>query len=225
MNLPQPSLKTIATTAVACIGLLLVGNYILNKFFNVMLQKLVPFIQRWEGGLSRDPNDSAAKAPAPWTYNGKNGWHTNKGITFATFQTHASRLGYKITPENFFLMPDALWLRILKHGYMAQWNLDRIAHLPRIQAVIITWSWGSGVGGATTRLSRFLKDETGIDPKNSRTDIIERLKNKINPLNELEWFHKLCDRRLADYKKMPTWGVHGKGWTRRLNDFRKTFGG
>jgi len=223
MNIPQPTIKTIAITACASIVAMIAGNYILNKYFNIMLKKLAPFIQRWEGGLSRDPKDTASKAPAPWTYKGVNGWHTNKGVTFATFQSLASKLNYKITPENFFFMPDDLWLKILKNGYMKPWNLEPINHLPRIQAVIITWSWGSGVGGATTRLQKFLKDETGKNI-NGRNQIIQTLKNNINTFNELDWFHKLCDRRLADYKKMPTWNQHGKGWTNRLNDFRKTFG-
>jgi len=223
MKLPQPNLKTIAITASACIGAVVVGNYILNRYFNVMLLKLAPFIQRWEGGLSRDPNDSASKAPAPWAYKGQTGWHTNKGITYTTFLSNANKIGYKPTAENFFLMPDALWLKILKIGYMKPWNLEPLSHLPRIQAVIITWSWGSGVTGATTRLARFLKAETGKNIT-TRTEIVETLKNKVTQLNETAWFHKLCDRRLEDYKKMPTWNAHGRGWTRRLNDFRETFG-
>ncbi len=190
-----------------------------------MLQRLASFIKKWEGGLSRDPNDSASRTPAPWSYRGKTGWHTNKGVTYATFKRYAPSLGYEVTPENFFSMPDPLWLGILKKGFMKSWPLHKIDHLPRIQAVIITWAWGSGNSGAESRLARFQREEMGIKDSNiTKAEIVDNFKKRVNILNEKYWFHKLCDRRLQDFKKMRSWPVHGRGWTRRLNDFRKTFG-
>lgn len=57
---------------VVSIVVVFIGQYLLNKFLNAMLlSKLVPFIQEQEGGLSRDPNDTASSNPAPWSYNGK----------------------------------------------------------------------------------------------------------------------------------------------------------
>lgn len=198
-----------------------------NKYFNInamLLKKLVPYIDKWEGGLSRDPNDTASKNPAPWTYNGKTGWHTNKGITYTTFIGNASRLGYDPTAENFFLMPDALWLKILNGAYMKAFPLEQINHLPRIQAVIITWAWGSGVSGAEKRLANFQREEMGIVDSNiTPAEIVANFKAKINTANEREWFHKLCDRREADFRKMATFNVHGNGWINRLNYFRNLF--
>lgn len=202
-----------------------IGQYLLNRYLNAMLlEKLVPFIKKWEGGLSRNQNDEASAHPAPWTYQGKTGWHTNKGITYTTFVSLAPKLGYAVTPENFFQMPDALWLKILKEGYVKGFPIDKIAHLPRIQAVIITWAWGSGISSATTRLANFQREVMGINDSNiTREEIVNNFKAKINPANEREWFLKLCDRRLADFKKMPTWSANGVGWTNRLNDFIQQF--
>ena len=112
------------------VGVIIGGQYLINKFTNAMLlSKLVPFMKKWEGGLSRATTDTASSNPAPWTYKGQSGWHTNKGITYATFISNASRLGYAPTAENFFLMPDALWLKILTGAYINAFPLDEIAGL------------------------------------------------------------------------------------------------
>lgn len=210
---------------VVSIVVVFIGQYLLNKFLNAMLlSKLVPFIQEQEGGLSRDPNDTASINPAPWSYNGKTGWHTNKGITYTTFKSNASKLGYEASADNFFKMPDTIWLKILTEVYMKAFPLSKISHLPRIQAVIITWAWGSGTGGAERYLANFQRQKMGVVDNNiTPTEIVENFKRKINPLNEREWFNALCDRRLEDFKKMPTWAIHGNGWTKRLNKFRQLF--
>lgn len=207
------------------VSFIVIVQYLLNKYLNIMLiSKLKPFITKWEGGLSRDPNDTASSYPAPWEYQGKTGWHTNKGITYKTFVGNAKRIGYAASKENFFNMPDELWLKILKEAYVKAFPIEKIAHLPRVQAVIITWAWGSGVSGAETRLARFQREEMGIKDANiTPEEIVKNFRNKITPVNELEWFNKLCDRRLSDFQKMPTWNAHGRGWTRRLTDFKNTF--
>ena len=47
----------------------------------------VAFTKKWEGGLSRDVSDSASKNPCPTPFNGKSGWHTNVGITYAVWRS------------------------------------------------------------------------------------------------------------------------------------------
>lgn len=215
------------TAVMLCVTLLVVfaGQFLINKILNVMLLgKLTPFLLKYEGGLSRDPLDDASSHPAPWTWKGVSGWHTNKGVTYSAFVSLAPKCGYAITPENFFLMPNDIWLKILKEGYMKPYPLDKISHLPRIQAVIITWAWGSGVSGSETYLARFQREVMGINDSNiTPSEIVDNFKKRINPINELEWFNKLCDRRSADFKKMKTYYKHGNGWETRLNAFRKLF--
>lgn len=215
------------TAVMLCVTLLVVfaGQFLINKILNVMLLgKLTPFLLQYEGGLSRDPLDAASSHPAPWTWKGVSGWHTNKGVTYSAFVALAPKCGYAITPENFFLMPNDIWLKILKEGYMKPYPLDKISHLPRIQAVIITWAWGSGVSGSETYLARFQREVMGINDSNiTPSEIVDNFKKRINPVNELEWFNKLCDRRSADFKKMNTYYKHGNGWETRLIAFRKLF--
>ena len=190
-----------------------------------MLQRLIPFIGKWEGGLSHAKTDTASSYPAPWTYKGRSDWHTNRGITYATFVSLSSKLGYAVTPNNFFNMSNALWLKILKGGFLAPYPLGRIKHLPRIQAVIITWAWGSGLGGSEVRLANFQRDQMRIvDGNITKTEIVENFRSKIKRVNELKWFHRLCDRREADFRRMSTFPKNGKGWLRRLDEFRTVFG-
>ena len=56
-------------------------------------KKIMPFVRKWEGGLSNNKSDNASKNPSPCEYNGKKGWHTNKGVTWTTFKGSAN-LGY-----------------------------------------------------------------------------------------------------------------------------------
>lgn len=219
------TLQIALVISVTALIVVFVGQYALNKIFsNMLISKLEPFIKRWEGKRSRDPKDSAASDPAPWAFQGLTGWHTVMGITYTAFKTTAPKVGYAVTAENFFNMPNDLWFKILEHGYMKPFPLSKISHLPRIQAVIITWAWGSGVGGTEKYLANFQRQVMGIQDSNiTPTEIVENFKKRINPLNEKEWFLKLCDRRAQDFSKMATYSVHGKGWINRLNDFRKTF--
>lgn len=181
-------------------------------------------MKKWEGGLSRDPNDRASSHPAPWSYKGQKGWHTNKGVTYAVFKANAARLGYANTADNFFTMPDHIWGKILKNVFMSAFPLSEIDHLPRIQAVIITWAWGSGNSGAESRLARFQREEMGIKDSNiTKTEIVRNFAKRITPANERQWFLKLCKRREADFKKMPTFSAHGTGWLRRLENFKQLF--
>ena len=190
---------------------------------NMMLEKLVPFMLKFEGGLSRDPSDTASRNPSPWTYKGKTGWHTNKGVTYSSFVGLAKKVGYIPNSKNFFEMPDTIWMGILREGYMKPYPLDIIDHLPRVQAVIITWAWGSGVGGAKWRLARFQKEKMDVTRTSTYLDIVSNFDKQITVLNEREWFNKLCDQREKDFRKMKTFPVHGRGWLRRLAEFRTLF--
>lgn len=51
------------------------------------LQTYIDFTKRWEGGLSRDTNDSASSYPCPTPHNGKSGYHTNIGITYKVWHS------------------------------------------------------------------------------------------------------------------------------------------
>jgi len=210
----------IATAVFVWISVLIYARMTKELF----ISKIVAYIQRMEGGLGRGTADNASSYPAPWSYKGLTGWHTNKGVTFRTFEANAKKLGYEVTPKNFFEMPDIIWWKIFQSAFLNQWNLDEIDHLPRIKAVIITWAWNSGNGGTERLLANFQREKMGVVDSNiTKVEIIQNFKKKVTPANEIEWFDKLCARRKEDYSKMSDFGTYGRGWYNAVDKLIKEF--
>lgn len=173
-----------------------------------------PFIQKWEGGLSRHSADNASAHPAPWPHNGVTGWHTNKGVTYAAFVGLAPKSGYAITPENFFTMPPKIWDAIFKVGYWDPWHLDNL----RSQAIadfIANASWGSGLTGSFNTIKKYLASKN--IPVTTREQAVNEL-NKLSVLNEKAVFTDLINWRNNFLKSLSDFGVYGKGWLNRSND-------
>ena len=63
---------------------------------------IINFIKAKEGGLSSATTDTASRNPSNCG-NGSNGkpYHTNKGVTWSTFKSLSSKLGYSATCDNF----------------------------------------------------------------------------------------------------------------------------
>lgn len=187
--------------------------------------KLAHFFLVWEGGLSKDPNDSAAKFPCPTLYKGFK-WHTNKGVTYATWKNVFGE--YKNL--RFLEMNDEDWTAIMKHNY---WDAVKGDQMPFQCAadVLTSWAWGSGVGTAIKQAQRMLNKHFGanlvcdgkIGPKT-----IEAIA-KVDPV---EFFQKACETResffryISDEKNGAAYKANAKflkGWLNRLSSFKKTF--
>ena len=102
-----------------------------------------PLLAGHEGGISRNPNDNAAAVPAP----GTNGAHTNKGVTWTTFVSHASKLHYEATPMLFLQMPDAIVKQIAKMTYWNPLKLDEI-NTNKKAYILFDFSFNSGPSNA-----------------------------------------------------------------------------
>lgn len=181
------------------------------------LQKAIPYIRKAEGGLSRATTDTASKNPAPFSYQGKTGWHTNKGITWGTFSTLAPKLGYEASANNFFTMPDSIWEKIYKDGY---WNPMMAGNIvsDAIAVAIVDYAWAFGVSGATTRLKKWVKSTFGITA-NTMADVV----NAINKQpDESDTFNKLIIHRKAAFAALNQ-PANEKGWFSRM-DTLKDFG-
>lgn len=172
----------------------------------------IPFHQAWEGGLSRDKNDTASRNPAPWFYKNYNDWHTNKGITFTTFISNASKIGYEPSAENFFTMPNEIWGRIFKLIYWDGLKLDDVKS-DAIASALSNWSWGSGVGGAMALLKKYLS---------LKGYTVTNASQAAQALNELSFkegeekiFRELIATREAFFKGLNQ-PANLKGWLNRL---------
>lgn len=181
---------------------------------------IVPFTKKWEAGLSRAKTDSASNNPAPYSWKDpkdgviKTGWHTNKGVTWGTFKGSASKLGYEITANNFFLMPDAIWLKIAKLLYWDVLGLDNCKS-DAVAIVMFSWQWGSGYAWRT-RVQTYLKSKNIVWDKTTK-----QIANKLNLLIEKQGEQKTFTE-LIEQKRQYLVGLNQpanlKGWLNRLND-------
>jgi lysozyme family protein len=172
---------------------------------------IIPFTKAWEGGLSRATTDKASANPAPWLLNGIGGYHTNRGITFSTFQTWAPKFGYAVTPENFFQMPDDLWLKIFKGVYWDGLLLDQVRS-EAVAAALSQWEWGSGDYGAGESLRKYLATK-GITARTDQQQVDAI--NKLSFMNEEKIFRELIDWRAAFFKGLNQ-PANLQGWLNRL---------
>lgn len=161
-------------------------------------KKIIPLILKYEGGLSKDIRDSASRNPAPWPYKGSLGWHTNKGVTFSAFNNLASKLGYQVTPDNFFNMPSEIWEKIFKNGYWDAFGLDNM-NSEAIAGFIANATWGSGAGGAFKLLKAYLATQ-GVNV-NTSAEITPAF-NKLSDKDEAKIFEDLIKVREAFFRSL-----------------------
>lgn len=180
--------------------------------------KAVAHTKKWEGGLSRNPNDSASVNPCPTPYNGKTGWHTNEGVTYAVWRKHMG----KNRDQEFFEMSDENWLKFYMIYYKGvkgdSFKSDAIA------LFLTQIGWGSGTGkrpGETIqRALNSLGFNLKVDGKIGPATIAA-----ANEANERELFDAMITFRVKFFQSIAKGknAVFLKGWLNRLEDFRKTF--
>ncbi len=185
-------------------------------------RNIVPFIRKSEGGLSSNPKDNASKNPS--SCGNKDGYpiHTNKGITWATFQGLASKGGYSASCDNFINMPDSVWYKVYKTGFWDVVQGDKIQN-QAIANTFVEMIWGSGLGSVSkgTGMIGWLNSFFNKNYNKNLTSISQMV-DFVNQLDNQgrtpELFEKLNDFRASKYKSLnqPTFT---KGWLNRLNAF------
>jgi hypothetical protein len=185
--------------------------------------KIVSFIKTKEGGLSSATTDTASNSPSNCG-KGSNGkpYHTNKGITWSTFKSLSSKLGYSATCDNFIKMPDDIWGKIYKYGFWNPMQGDRIQN-QAIANTFVEMAWGSGVGsntstkGAIPYLKNFFKSKYNKSFSNI-TQIVDYVNELDNNGQTPELFEKLYDFRKSLYTSFNQ-PSNLKGWINRLDAF------
>ena len=189
----------------------------------------IGFIKKWEGGLSNDPRDiNPASHPAPCVYMGQTGWHTNKGITYQTFESNAKKLGYAASCENFFQMPDHIWVKIYKVSFWDKFLLDGY-HSQAIADLIVSLAWGSGIGGAYKQTAKFLNNNFGTNfPTNSGGYSIEnakKIREVFRRITRTAQSEKRVHQKFIQHYRQFYISLNNptyiKGWLRRVNELNE----
>lgn len=178
------------------------------------------YIKRWEGGLSKDPRDQAAKDPVP----DGSGNHTNIGVTWTVFKSMGPVLGYTPTPKLFYAMPSNIWLGIYKRGF---WDLvqgDKI-HSQAIAELCADWVWGSG-GFAVSLIQKALNKLGATPPLPGSYTFgpltLKAVNDLIKKKGEKVVFEALFNARkqfLLNLAANPAYSAFGAGWQNRMKDF------
>lgn len=172
-------------------------------------KQVIPQIKKFEGGLSKAETDSARFYPVP----DGSGFHTNKGVTWKTFESLAPYLGYEASAANFYRMPDAIWYKIFKKGYWDQIGGDKIKS-QAIANTLADFAWGAGPGTAAKVVQRVLGVTVDgvIGPKTIAA---------INTKKEKELFDKLVEAKKTFYLTLPNQQANYTGWANRLEQEKK----
>lgn len=165
------------------------------------VEKLVPFILKWEGGFVNDPDDL--------------GGATNKGVTLSTYMQYCRKKGYPVpTIERLKNLSDREWTEILKTMYWDRWKADQIVN-QSVANIVVDWVWASGNYGIKIpqRLLGVAVDgivgPKTIDAVNSRNprELFDMIK-----IARFDYIEDICRKRPANNK-------FKRGWINRINDF------
>lgn len=167
------------------------------------VNKLKPFILKWEGGFVNDPDDL--------------GGATNKGITFATY-CHYRKLKGISEPailDDLKNISDAEWTEILKTMYWDKWQADRINN-QSVANILVDWLWGSGVHGIKRPQKILCVQVDGI--------VGDKTINALNSCDPMEIYFAIKNDRIRFIdeicKARPANEKFRKGWLNRINDFK-----
>lgn len=175
---------------------------------------IVNFTLDKEAGLSRDPGDNAAKYPSPYTFQGFKDWHTNKGITYKTFEAAAKDLGIDNNYTNFIVMPRSIWYKIAKKLFWDKLNLSDLKN-QSIANLMFSWFWGSGYSWRN-RMVNFLKSYNITWDKNDFKALVRNL-NYLSDKYSPKTFYKELDKQYRLYL-ISLKSKYENAWLKRLDE-------
>ena len=166
------------------------------------VEKLMPFLKRWEGGFVHDPDDS--------------GGATNMGVTMNTYIAYCRRKGYPApTVTRLKNLSEKQWTEIVKTMYWDRFKGDAIES-QSVANICVDWLWLSGAIAIKkvqelvgTKADGIVGDKT-IAAINSRSTL--PLFGMIKEVRAM-YIDEICRKRPANEK-------FRKGWMNRLNDLR-----
>lgn len=173
----------------------------------------VGHVLKYEGGLSNDPNDTAAScAPFPGAY------HTNKGVTYCTFLSLGPSLG--VTPptyDKFKKLTDQEIGRFLFHYYT---DIKGSQFYDSVALSMTEAAWGSGADRAIKHLQDSL---TALGRPVTRDGIIgPETITAARQVTEAALYKEYWRQRQAFINSLtaqPKYAIYKNGWQNRIKDF------
>ena len=165
------------------------------------VNKLLPFILKWEGGYVNHPDDK--------------GGATNMGITLATWQ----QVGYDKNGDGVVDCHDLRMVtvedaaKILKQYYWDRWKADRIKS-QSVANILVDWVYCSGKWGIVIPQRLLGVDDDGIVGSKTLSAL-----NNFDPATFFDIIQKRREKYLRSIvERQPKQRVFLKGWLNRLYD-------
>jgi lysozyme family protein len=166
------------------------------------VNKLAPFIKKWEGGFVFDKDDQ--------------GKQTNMGVTIATFKQYRKEMGKpEPTVDDLKRLGEVEWKNILEKYFWLPWKADNIKSQP-IANLLVDWGWGSGPITAIKKFQQKMNlTVDGVVGEKTLAKINDGY-DEITLFNAIWTMRKdflldICTTNTVNYKFL-------KGWLNRLYD-------
>lgn len=164
------------------------------------VEKLVPFILKWEGGFVNDPDDL--------------GGATNRGVTLATYAQYCKKKGYPApTVERLKNLSEREWAEILKTMYWDRWKADKIVN-QSVANIMVDWVWASGVHGVKRPQKILGVSIDGIVGNQTLAAVNARDAKELFyaiKADRIRFIDEICKARPANEK-------YRRGWMNRINN-------
>jgi lysozyme family protein len=182
---------------------------------SAQFQQFVKHILSFEGGLSKDPRDTAVKyAPFPGAY------HTNKGVTYAAFTALGPRIG--ITPisyEKFVKLTDA---EVAKFIYEFYKSVNGPQLPGTVGLSVAEAAWGSGPVPAIRQLQQALINLKKLPPGSADGKFGPQTLAAVKSTNEKTLYDEFWKVRRAFINSLTaqkSYAIYARGWNRRIDSF------
>ena len=167
------------------------------------VNKIVPFILKWEGGFVNDPDDL--------------GGATNKGVTIGTYEAYCRKKGYpKPTIERLKNLTQEQWKDILKTMYWDKWKADEIEN-QSVANILVDWVWASGKHGIVRPqiilgvVADGIVGNKTLEAVNSYPD--QKKLFDLIKADRIQFIKEIVEKRPANKR-------FEKGWLNRINSLK-----
>lgn len=183
------------------------------------IDKFIPFIIKWESGVTRNENESNEslfnKAKQKGYSNDKDdlGGETMIGVTSNTYNGYCEKKN--IENRNVKNIKYSEWLDILKSFYWDRWKADYIDN-QSVAEILCDFVWASGIHGIKRPQKLLGVQVDGIVGEKTLAAL-----NAQDPMaiyfaiknDRIRFIDEICKARPANEK-------FRKGWLNRINDFK-----